>query len=200
MTEAEALDLFKKSEAYLEGHFLLTSGLHSPAYVEKFKVLQHPEICDALCAGIAEKFRGEKIDVVVGPAVGGIVLAYGTARALKTRGIFMERENGKLTLRRGFAIAPHERVLIVEDVVTTGTSVFEVLKGLPSELAEGRIVGVGYLVDRSGGKADFKLPRQEPLMRLDLPTYDPADCPLCINGVPLTKRGSREGGPAKKAA
>jgi orotate phosphoribosyltransferase len=192
MTEAQALEIFKKSGAYLEGHFLLTSGLHSPAYVEKFNVLQHPQYCDALCEGMAEKFRNEKIDVVIGPAIGGIVLAYGTARALKTRGIFMEREDGKLKLRRGFAVGPKERVLIVEDVVTTGTSVFEVLDALPQERAEGRIAGVAYLVDRSGGKADFKMPRQEPLMRLDLPTYSPEACPLCAKGEPLTKRGSRK--------
>lgn len=192
MTEAEALAIFKKSGAYLEGHFLLTSGLHSPAYLEKSKVLQYPEYCDALCEGIAEKFRGDKIDVVLGPAVGAIVMAYATARALKTRGIFMERENGAMTLRRGFAIGPHERVLIVEDIVTTGGSVLEMLASLKTEISEGRLVGVGYLADRSGGKADFKVPKQEPLMRLDLPTYAPEACPLCAKGEPLTKRGSRK--------
>lgn len=102
MTETQALEIFKKAGGYLQGHFLLTSGLHSPAYVEKFQVLQHPEYCDALCEGIAEKFKDDKIDVVLGPAVGAIVLAYGTARALKVRGIFMERDNGKFVLRRDF--------------------------------------------------------------------------------------------------
>lgn len=193
MNEERALELFKKSGAYLEGHFLLTSGLHSPAYVEKFQVLQYPDYCDELCEGIAEKFKNEKIDVVAGPAVGGIVLAYGVARALGVRGIFLEREEGKLKLRRGFKIGEKERVLVVEDVVTTGTSVFEVLEALAQEKAGNRIAGVGYLVDRSGvAKVDFGLPRQEPLMRLDLPTYDPQDCPLCIQGLPLTKRGSRK--------
>ena len=192
MNEARALELFKKSGAYLEGHFLLTSGLHSPAYMEKSKVLQHPEYCDALCEGIAEKFKDDKIDVVVGPAVGAIVMAYATARALKVRGIFMERENGKMTLRRGFVIEPHERALIVEDIVTTGSSVFEMLDSLQTEVKERRIAGLGYLADRSGGKADFKLPKQEPLIRLNLPTYKPEDCPLCAKGVPLTKRGSRK--------
>jgi orotate phosphoribosyltransferase len=192
MTEAQALEIFKKSGAYLEGHFLLTSGLHSPAYVEKFNVLQHPEACDALCAGIAEAFKDDGIDVVLGPAVGGILLAYATARALGKRGIFMEREEGKLCLRRGFSIGPKERVLIVEDVVTTGKSVLEVLEGLPQELAEGRVAGVGYLVDRSGGKADFMVPKQVPLMRLDLPSYQADACTLCAKGIPLTKRGSRK--------
>ncbi len=107
-----------------------------------------------------------------------------------TRGIFLEREEGKLTLRRGFAIAPHEKVLVVEDIVTTGTSVFELLDALKQEKAEGRIVGVAYLVDRSGGKAQFGVP-QEPLMRLDLPNWAADECPLCKQGVPLTKRGSR---------
>lgn len=192
MNESEALELFKKSGAYLEGHFLLTPGLHSKAYVEKFTVLQHPRYCDALCEGIAEKFKDEKIDVVVGPAIGGILLAYSVARALGVRGIFLEREDGKLKLRRGFAIGERERVLLVEDVVTTGSSVFEMLETLALEKAEGRIAGLGYLVDRSGGKVQFGLPRQEPLMRLDLPTWRAEACPLCAQGVELTKRGSRK--------
>lgn len=192
MTQDQALEIFRASGAYLDGHFLLTSGKHSGAYVEKFQVLQHPQHTAALCAAMAEAFRDLKPDVVVGPAVGGILLAYEVARALGTRGIFLEREEGKLTLRRGFAIAPHERVLLVEDVVTTGTSVFESIDALATEKDEGRIVGVAYLVDRSGGKVDFGVGRQVPLMRLDLPTYDPADCPLCAKGLPLTKRGSRK--------
>jgi orotate phosphoribosyltransferase len=191
MTQDEALKIFKDSGAYLEGHFLLTSGRHSNAYVEKFNMLQRPEYCTQLCAGLADKFRHLKPDVVVGPAIGGILLAYETARALGTRGIFLEREEGKLALRRGFAIAPQEKVLVVEDIVTTGTSVFELLEALHREKAEGRIVGVAYLVDRSGGKAQFGVP-QEPLMRLDLPNWSAEECPLCKQGLPLTKRGSRQ--------
>jgi len=192
MNQDEALKVFRAAGAYLDGHFLLTSGRHSNAYVEKFQVLQHPEHCAALCKAIADAFRDLKPDVVVGPAVGGILLAYETARALGVRGIFLEREEGKLTLRRGFEIGPQERVLIVEDVVTTGTSVFEVLEALKKEREEGRIVGVGYLVDRSGGDVDFQVARQVPILRLDLPTWDPAHCPLCKDGVPVTKRGSRK--------
>ena len=192
MDEKEALAVFRASGAYLDGHFLLTSGRHSSAYVEKFQVLQHPEHCARLCAAIADAFRDLKVDVVVGPAVGGILLAYETARALGVRGIFLEREDGKLTLRRGFEIGPHERVLVVEDVVTTGSSVFEVLEALKTEQAEGRIVGVGYLVDRSGGDVQFGVGRQVPLLRLDLPTWDPSTCPQCKEGKPLTKRGSRK--------
>lgn len=192
MKQEEVLRIFRDAGAYLDGHFLLTSGRHSGAYVEKFQVLQHPRHCAALCAAMAADFSDLKPSVVVGPAVGGILLAYETARALGVRGIFLEREEGKLTLRRGFEISPQDRVLVVEDVVTTGTSVFEVLEALKKEKDEGRIVGVGFLVDRSAGKADFKVPRQKALMSLDLPTWEPADCPLCRKGLPLTKRGSRK--------
>jgi len=192
MNQDQALQTFRDAGAYLDGHFLLTSGRHSNAYVEKFQVLQHPVHCAALCAAMADAFRDQKVDVVVGPAVGGILLAYEVARALGVRGIFLEREEGKLTLRRGFEIGPGERALIVEDVVTTGTSVFEVLEALKKEKEERRIVGVAYLVDRSGGKVDFGTPRQVPILRLDLPTWDPAECPLCRQGVALTKRGSRK--------
>ena len=141
---------------------------------------------------IAENFEKDKVDVVVGPAIGGIILAYSVAKALKCRGIFLEREEGLFTLRRGFHIAHNERVLLVEDVISTGKSVDEVLTALPRELADGRIVGLGYLVDRSQGKAKFPLPKAEPLMRLDLPTYKPEECPLCAKGYELTKRGSRK--------
>ncbi|HTB21640.1 MAG TPA: orotate phosphoribosyltransferase [bacterium] len=192
MTQDEALKVFRQAGAYLDGHFLLSSGKHSNAYVEKFNLLQHPVHCEALCAAMARNFSDLKPTVVVGPAIGGILLAYETARALGLRGIFLEREEGKLTLRRGFEIGDEERVLLVEDVVTTGKSVFELIESLKKEKDEGRIVGVAFLVDRSGGKVDFGLPRQKALLDLDLPAWDPADCPLCKQGVPLTKRGSRK--------
>jgi len=191
MTEKEALELFRKAGAYLDGHFLLTSGLHSPAYVEKFQVLQYPETCDQLCAGMAEPFKNKGVTVVVGPALGAIVLAYGVARALGVRGIFLEREEGAFKLRRGFAIKPEDKVLVVEDVVTTGKSVFEVLDALKAEKERGQIVGVAYLVDRSSGKAHFGVPQQA-LMNLDLPTWTAEECPLCKQGVELVKRGSRK--------
>lgn len=192
MNDIEAMALFKKSGAYLEGHFLLSSGLHSPGYVEKFQVLQHPAYCELLCEEIARRFADERPDVVLGPATGGIILAYATARALKIRGIFMEREDGKMALRRGFEIGPKERVLLVEDIVTTGKSVFEVLDALGPEIKQGRLLGMACLVDRSGGKVNFGLPQQEALIRLDLPTYSVESCPLCAKGIPLTKRGSRK--------
>ena len=156
MNQDQALEVFRQAGAYLDGHFLLTSGRHSNAYVEKFNILQHPQHCAAVCGSIADAFRDLKPDVVVGPAVGGILLAYETARALGVRGIFLEREDGKLKLRRGFEIGPQEKVLVVEDVVTTGTSVFELLEALKTEKDEGRILGVGYLVDRSGGHGGLR--------------------------------------------
>lgn len=191
---SEALELLKKSGAYLEGHFLLTSGLHSPAYIEKFELLQHPDYCDKFCETIAESFADTPFTVVLGPAIGGIILAYGVARARGkgTRGIFMEREEGQLKLRRGFQIHENDRILVVEDVVTTGKSVFEVWDAL-GEQDQKKVVGLGYLIDRSGGKVVFPM-KSIPVLAIDLPTYSPESCPLCAKGVPLTKRGSRQGG------
>lgn len=188
MTQEEVLKIFKDSGAYLEGHFLLTSGRHSGHYVEKFQVLQYPDLTEKLCQDLAERFRDQKIQTVVGPATGGIILAQLVGRYLGARALFTERENGKMALRRGFQIQPGERVLVVEDIVTTGGSVQEVLSVLQDLGAQ--VVGVGLLVDRSGGKVDFGLPT-EALMELTIPTYQPDECPLCQNGVPLTQRGSR---------
>lgn len=179
MTEAGAL---------LEGHFLLTSGLHSDRYFEKFNLLQHPEWTERLCRALAERFRGSGATVVVGPAVGGILLAHEVAKALSARAIFTEREEGKMTLRRGFAIHPGERVLVVEDVVTTGGSVAEVISVVRER--GGELVGVGLLVDRSEEGADFGVPT-EALLRLRVAAYPPDACPLCRDGIPLTARGSR---------
>jgi orotate phosphoribosyltransferase len=188
MTEQEVLKVFKDSGAYLEGHFLLTSGKHSGHYVEKFQVLQYPDLTARLCRELAERFEEQKIQTVVGPATGGIILSQLVAGHIGARALFTERENGKMALRRGFQIQPGERVLVVEDIVTTGGSVREVLSLL--EALGAAIVGVGLLVDRSGGTADFGLPT-EALMKLSIPTYQPDDCPLCQRGVPLTQRGSR---------
>jgi orotate phosphoribosyltransferase len=189
--QQEALALLKKAGAYLEGHFLLTSGLHSPAYVEKFELLQYPRYCDQFCKFIADKFSDRHFTVVLGPAIGGIIMAYGVARARggEVRGIFMEREEGKLTLRRGFHIKPDDEILLVEDVVTTGSSVFEVWDALGEDSK--KVVGLGYLIDRSGGKVQFPV-KSEAVLSLDLPTYKPEACPLCAKGQPLTKRGSRK--------
>ena len=190
MTQDEVKELFIKTGAIMEGHFLLTSGLHSPLYVEKFQVLQHPKYTEQLCIALAEKFLEDNIEVVVGPITGGILLAHEVGKRLGTRAIFTERENGKMTLRRGFVIKPGERVLIVEDIVTTGGSIKEVLDVVVEQ--GGIPVGIGMLVDRSGGKASFGEVPYKALLNLDVTTYDPSDCPLCKQNIPMTKRGSRK--------
>lgn len=186
LTEQQVKELFMQSGAILEGHFLLTSGKHSPLYLEKFQVLQHPAHTAQMGQALAEMFAKDNVQLVVGPATGGILLAHEVGKNLGTRAIFTERENGRMVLKRGFALQPGERVLIVEDIVTTGGSVQEVIdivKGLGGE-----IVGIGMLVDRSGGKVDFGVPRKA-LLTLDVETYAPEQCPLCQAGIPLAKRG-----------
>ena len=190
MTQDEVKELFIKTGAIMEGHFLLTSGLHSPLYVEKFQVLQHPKYTEQLCIALAEKFLEDNIEVVVGPITGGILLAHEVGKRLGTRAIFTERENGKMNLRRGFVIKPGERVLIVEDIVTTGGSIKEVLDVVVEQ--GGIPVGIGMLVDRSGGKASFGEVPYKALLNLDVTTYDPSNCPLCKENIPMTKRGSRK--------
>ena len=188
MTEAEVKELLLKHGAILEGHFLLTSGLHSGMYVEKFQVLQYPKATEKLCEGFAEKFKDEKIDVVIGPVTGGIILAHETAKHFGTRAIFAERDNGRMTIKRGFEIQPGERVLIVEDIVTTGGSVMEVIDVVREW--GGIVAGVAMLVDRSGGTVDFGVPAKA-LLTLKIDTFTPENCPLCKAGTPLVKRGSR---------
>ena len=187
MTEQEVKQLFMDTKAIMEGHFLLTSGLHSPLYVEKFNVLQHPAHTEKLCRALAEKFADAAIDTVVGPMTGGILLAHEVGKALGTRAIFTERENGRMTFRRGFTLAPGERVLIVEDIVTTGGSVREVLDAVRA--FDAVPVGVGMLVDRSGGAVNFGSVPHKALLHLDVQTFAPDDCPLCQAGQPMTKRG-----------
>nr|WP_320145582.1 orotate phosphoribosyltransferase [uncultured Anaeromusa sp.] len=189
MREEEVKQLLQETEAILEGHFLLTSGLHSPLYVEKFNLLQWPKQTERLCKALADRFADAGVEVVIGPMTGGILLAHEVGKALDTRAIFTERENGAMALRRGFFIRPGEKVLIVEDIVTTGGSVKEVVDVVRAQ--GGDIVGVGLLVNRSGGKADFGGLRVESLLNLTVPTYAAAECPLCKDGKPMTKRGSR---------
>lgn len=186
LTEQQVKEMFIKSGAILEGHFLLTSGKHSSMYLEKFQVLQHPAYTAQMGASLAEMFSGDNVQLVVGPATGGILLAHEVGKNLGTRAIFTERENGKMVLKRGFSIKPGERVLIVEDIVTTGGSVQEVIEIVKAQ--GGQVVGIGLLVDRSGGKVDFGVPHKA-LLTLEVPAYQPEQCPLCKTGVPLTKRG-----------
>ena len=187
MTEKEVEDLLIETSAIMEGHFLLTSGLHSPRYVEKFNVLQKPVYTEKLCRAMAEKFKDANIETVVGPVTGGILLAHETGKALGTRAIFTERENGKMTVRRGFTLHEGERVLIVEDIVTTGGSIREVIDVVKEH--GGIPVAVSMLVDRSGGKATFGDVPSTALLHMDVQTYQPDECPLCKQGIPMTKRG-----------
>ena len=188
MTQEEVKELLVKTNAIMNGHFVLTSGLHSPHYVEKFNVLQHPKYTEQLCKAMAEKFKDSQIETVVGPMTGGILLAHETGKAFGTRAIFTERVNGKMTFRRGFALHKGERCLIVEDIVTTGGSICEVIDVVKA--AGGIPVAVSMLVDRSGGKATFEDVPRTALLNMDVETYEPATCPLCQKGMPLTKRGS----------
>ncbi|MCR4401767.1 MAG: orotate phosphoribosyltransferase [Firmicutes bacterium] len=184
----DILAILKETGAYLSGHFKLSSGLHSPVYVEKFRLLERPELAEKVLSALAERFRGDGVEVVVGPTTGGIIVAYEVARHLRARAIFAEREGGRRVLRRGFTIAPGEKVLVVEDVVTTGSSVREVLDIV--ERSGGQTVGVGMIVDRSGGRVDFGV-RTERLVRVEFGTYVPEECPLCKENVTLTDPGSR---------
>jgi len=194
MTETEILQIFKDSNALLEGHFVLTSGLHSPHYIEKFRVLEQPKYTEMLCRELAAKFKDDKITVVVGPMTGGIILAYETGKQLGTKAIFTERVEGKMKFRRGFTLSPVDRVLIVEDIITTGGSVMEVIdaiKAVGENTNNGvpTIAGIGSLVDRSSGKTKFDYPFK-PLVTMDVVSYKPEECPLCKANVPITKPGS----------
>lgn len=173
------------------GHFRLTSGLHSDAYMQCAALFEYADESEKLCRLLAQSFDGTKIDMVAGPALGGVIMSYEVARALGVRNIFAERENGKMTFRRGFAdhIEKGMRVLVVEDVVTTGGSTKEVIALLKELGAE--VVGVGSVVDRSGGKADFGVPFH-PLMTMEAVTWTEDECPLCKKGEPIVKPGSRK--------
>jgi orotate phosphoribosyltransferase len=181
------LDVFREAGALLEGHFLLTSGLHSPKYLQCAKVMEDPTRAEKLCRQLAKAFAGDRIDCVVGPAIGGIVVAYELARALGVRSIFAERQDGKMVLRRGFSIRSGERVLLAEDVVTTGGSLLEVKELING--AGGQVVAITSLVDRTSGRdPGFGMPLAS-LVKVDVPTYMPESCPLCTAGVPLVSPG-----------
>lgn len=188
MTQEEVLKLFATDGALLTGHFLLTSGLHSPQYLQCALVLQHPAHAEALCRSLAAQFQAEQLDLVIAPAIGGIIVAQEVARALGVRALFAERQNGTLTLRRGFQLKPGERALVVEDVVTTGGSTRETIEVVRQ--AGGLVVGAGSLIDRSGGAVDLGV-RRVALATLSVPTYPPDNCPLCESGSTAIKPGSR---------
>ncbi len=188
MQEKELLDLMSELGALHRGHFLLSSGLHSDTYFQCARILQFPDLARQLGAAIAARQEDETYDVVVSPALGGILIGHEVARALGRRFVFTERVDGKMLLRRGFAIEQGERALVVEDVVTRGTSVREVAAAV--EAGGGIVTGLGAIVDRTGGDADLPVPLRA-LARVTVATFAPADCPLCKQGSPVVKPGSR---------
>jgi orotate phosphoribosyltransferase len=190
LNEKEVLKIFKSTEALLEGHFLLTSGRHSNQYFQCAKVLQYPEHTANICALISSYFSNRNIDTVIAPAMGGMIVGYEVAKQLNKRSIFTERENKEMILRRGFSLAKGEKVLVCEDVITTGGSVKEVIDIVKKSGAE--IVGVASIVDRSNGKVDFGFPLFSTL-KLEVVSFGPNDCPLCKDGkIELVKPGSRK--------
>ena len=189
MTDKNVLKIFKEEKALLAGHFLLSSGLHSPNYLQCALVLQKPWIAEKLCRALAKKLKGTKIDVVIGPALGGMIVSYEMGRALKVRSIFAERVDGNFALRRGFELKKNERVLVVEDVITTGKSGLEVIELVKAGGA--KLIAVASIVDRTDGVAIFEKDLI-PLLKIHIDTYKPEDCPLCReNKIRLVKPGSR---------
>jgi orotate phosphoribosyltransferase len=188
LTSNQVLDVFRRVGALLEGHFRLSSGLHSPGYLQSALVLQYPAEAEALGAALADLLRGLKPDVVMSPALGGIVIGQEVARALKVRALFAERQEKTLVLRRGFALSPGERVVVIEDVVTTGGSTRETID--VATAAGGVVVGAGSIIDRSGGNQGLPVPYAS-LAQVAFPTYQPDACPLCAGGSVAIKPGSR---------
>jgi orotate phosphoribosyltransferase len=186
--ERQTLELYEKTGALLRGHFRLTSGLHSDIYLQSALVLQYPEHAAALGSALAAAFRADGVQTVLAPAIGGIIVAHEVARALGVRALFSEREGGTMRLRRGFALAAGERCLVVEDVITTGGSTREVVACV--EEHAGAVVGVGSLIDRSGGAAAFKVKRTA-LATVNATAWPPETCPLCKTGSQAIKPGSR---------
>ena len=188
MTNSETLAMFKSSGALLDGHFRLTSGRHSNSYFQCAKVLQYPEYLSAICGEIAGFFRESGITTVISPAIGGIVVGTEVGRQLSVKTIFAERKEGTMMIRRGFSIDPSEQVLVVEDVITTGGSVAEVIELVKA--AGATVAGVASVVDRSNGKVRLA-DRQFSLLTMEVVSYAPEECPLCKEGIPIYAPGSR---------
>ncbi len=188
MTPASVLSLFRENGALLDGHFLLSSGLHSTGYLQSALVLQHPAHAETLGRALAETLRPLAPTVVLSPALGGLIIGQEVARALGTRAIFSERQEGVMTLRRGFSFRPEDRVVVIEDVVTTGKSTRETLAVIAGTGAS--VMGAGAIIDRSGGQSDLGVPFNA-LASVVFPLYQPESCPLCASGVPVVKPGSR---------
>ena len=191
LTTDEALDIFTSSGALLRGHFIFTSGRHSDVYMQCAQVLRYPEHTEKLAKHLASHFRSDAIDIVIGPALGGIVVAYEVARQLGAVALFTEREDDRMVLRRSFSITPGQRVLVVEDVITTGGSVREVMEVVREH--QGHVAGVGVLIDRSNGAIDFGI-KQTAVLSMEIPSWEADACPLCREGkLPAVKPGSRPG-------
>jgi orotate phosphoribosyltransferase len=188
MSEQDFLQIFRDHQALLEGHFILSSGLHSDRYIQCALVLQYPRVAEQLCSALAAQLNALGASVVVAPALGGVLVAHEVARALGIRALFTERQDGNMALRRGFSLTEGEPALVVEDVVTTGGSTRETMNCVRQ--AGGRILGAGALIDRSGGTADLGVPKAA-LVTLSVQNYEPARCPLCKSGIPAVKPGSR---------
>jgi orotate phosphoribosyltransferase len=188
MTDSEVLDLFRQSGALLEGHFKLSSGLHSDRYLQSALVLQYPDLAERLGRALAERLQHLQPTAILSPALGGIVIGQEVGRAMHVRAIFAERQDGKLTLRRGFSLGPADRVVVIEDVITTGLSTRETIDA--AEATGARVLGAGAIVDRGAEAARLNVPLQA-LVRMQVPAYQPEACPLCAAGVPVVKPGSR---------
>jgi orotate phosphoribosyltransferase len=188
MNDSEVLELFRRSGALLEGHFRLSSGLHSARYLQSALVLQYPDLAERLGAALAERVRDRGANAVLSPALGGIVIGQEVGRALGVRALFAERQDGALTLRRGFTLGPADRVLIVEDVITTGGSTRETIA--VAQAAGAQVVGAAGIVDRGTDASRVKVPLQT-LVKLEVPAYAPESCPMCAGGQPVVKPGSR---------
>ncbi len=186
MDDHKLLSLLKETGVLMEGHFLLTSGKHSGRFLQCSQLLQYPEYTAEVCRLMAKPYEKDNITAVIGPAMGGVILAYETARALHARALYAEPAEGKMVLRRGFKLTKKDRVLVVEDAVTTGGSVQKVLDLLST--LEVEAVGVAVLIDRSGGKVDFGMPAHY-LLSMNIDSFDPGTCPLCEAGIPLQKQG-----------
>ena len=188
MTETQVLDLFRQAGALLEGHFKLSSGLHSDRYLQSALVLQHPEFAEQLGRALAARLEHLQPTVILSPALGGIVVGQEVARALHVRAIFAERQDGKLTLRRGFTLVPSDRVAVVEDVITTGLSTRETIDA--AEATGAQVLGAASIIDRGSDASRLHVPLQS-LVRMQVPAYSPDACPLCAAGQPVVKPGSR---------
>jgi len=189
LSRERVIEVLKEASVLMEGHFLLTSGRHSGKYLQCAKIFQDTRYSEELCADLAEQYKDQDIELVIGPAMGAVQMAYEVSRHLGVRNYFTERVDGKMALRRGFAVEPGQRVLIVEDVVTTGGSVFEVMELVRA--AGGVVAGVGAIVDRTGGELDFKVPVRS-VISMKVESYEADACPLCREGkLELVKPGSR---------